>query len=72
MFKINFSLLDKMERQIKQLNVTYIPVMDNYPQYENVSNQSLDSGLRTKVAGKFEKGEHIDFCLKEELPRDLA
>ena len=45
-----------MLKQIKPLNVTYIPIMDNYPQFDNVSEVPFKGEFCKKVSGTMEKG----------------
>ena len=49
--------------QMKPMNVSYMPIMANYPQFENVTRTPLRGELRMKVAGTIANGK-IEFIKK--------
>ena len=50
-----FSLLDGMMEQLKPLNVSYLTILDNYPQYENVTKVNVTADYSaTMVKGIIE------------------
>ena len=54
--KIIFSILDTMINGLKYLNLSYIPIMDNYPQFENITKVILKGELGRRAALTMEKG----------------
>ena len=45
-----------MIKQMGPLNISYIPIMDNYPQYENVTRVPLAGLLRKEATATIETG----------------
>ena len=60
----NFSLLDEMLTQVKPFNLTYLPIMDNYPEFDHVPKIQLGPELKSEVGGSFEKGCLLSFVFK--------
>ena len=45
-----------MLRQLNLMNITYMPIMDNYPFFDNIS-KTVNSKLVNSAAGTVELGE---------------
>ena len=55
-FDFYCSLLTDMMNQVSLYNISYIPILDNYPDYANVTKIPLAEEMYTLVSGTMEKG----------------
>ena len=43
-------------RTAKENNISYLPIMDNYPQFKDVPKTSLDANLTLSAVAQIEEG----------------
>ena len=53
-----------MLTQVKPFDLTYLPIMDNYPEFDQVPKLDLGPELKSEVGGSFEKGCLLSFVFK--------
>ena len=51
-----FSMLESILKTAKENNITYLPIMDNYPQFKDVPKTSLDANLTLSAVAQIEEG----------------
>ena len=51
-----FSMLESILKAAKENNISYLPIMDNYPQFKDVPKTSLDANLTLSAVAQIEEG----------------
>ena len=49
-------MLESILKTAKENNITYLPIMDNYPQFKDVPKTSLDANLTLNAVAQIEEG----------------
>ena len=49
-------MLESILKTAKENNITYLPIMDNYPQFKDVPKTSLDANLTLSAVAQIEEG----------------
>ena len=49
-------MLESILKTAKENNITYLPIMDNYPQFRDVPKTPLDINLTLNVVAQIEEG----------------
>ena len=53
-----------MNQITSMFNISYIPILDNYPQYSNIAKVPLSQNLVTYVSGTMESGQNENNSLQ--------
>ena len=49
-------MLESVLKAAKENNISYLPIMDNYPQFKDVPKTSLDANLTLSAVAQIEEG----------------
>ena len=62
-----FSLLKRMVEQCKDLNITYAPIMENYPQFSKIPRVPKDEIKYQLISETMETGKYLKWTLFEKF-----
>ena len=51
------SMISKLLNMAASLNITYHPLLENYPEFHNITKQPFNEDLKFKFSGMIDSGE---------------